>query len=53
MSRRTDYLVIGSIGAEDWRQAGFCDMLDAVVRYRSQSVPIAVVSEDQWVDALV
>ena len=52
VNRRTDYLVIGHIGADNWCQTPFGELVDAVVRYRARSVPIAIVSEAHWVDAL-
>lgn len=52
VSRRTDYLVIGAIGANDWCQSSFGGLIDEVVQYRSRGVPIAIVTEEQWADAL-
>ena len=52
VSRRTDYLVIGSLGANDWCQSAFGGLVDEVVQYRSRGVPIAIVTEDLWADAL-
>ena len=52
VNRRTDYVVIGQLAATDWCQAPFGALLDRVVQYRGRGVPIAVVSEEQWADAL-
>lgn len=52
VTRRTDYLVIGALSATDWTQAGFGAMVDEVVQYRARGVPIAIVSEQLWGDAL-
>jgi len=52
VNRRTDYVVIGSIGAADWSQNSFGDVLDEVVQYRARGVPIAVISEERWTAAL-
>lgn len=52
VSRRTDYLVIGAIAAADWYQGSFGGLIDEVVQYRSRGVPIAIVTEEQWSDAL-
>lgn len=52
VSRRTDYLVIGAIAAVDWNQSSFGALIDEVVQYRSRGVPIAIVTEEQWSDAL-
>ena len=45
-------LVIGGIAALDWAQEGFGDMIDEVVQYRARGVPIAIISEGRWVEAL-
>lgn len=52
VTRRTDYLVIGSLSATEWRQEGFGSMVDEVVQYRARGVPIAIVSEEHWAAAL-
>lgn len=52
VSRRTDYLVIGSLAGEDWAQEGFGALVDEVVQYRARGVPIAIVSEECWSRAL-
>jgi len=52
INRRTDYLVIGSLAADDWAQRDFGSLVDEVVQYRSRGVPIAVITEDHWTAAL-
>ena len=52
VNRRTNYVVIGSIGASDWCQSSFGEVLDEVVQYRARGVPIAVISEEHWTAAL-
>ena len=52
VNRRTDYVVIGSIGASDWCQSSFGEVLDEVVQYRARGVPISVVSEEHWTASL-
>lgn len=52
VNRRTDYVVIGAIGAHDWAQTSFGGLLDHVVQYRTRGVPIAVITEEHWTDAL-
>jgi hypothetical protein len=52
VTRRTDYLVIGALSATDWAQEGFGAMVDEVVQYRARGVPIAIISEECWADAL-
>ncbi len=52
VNRRTDYVVIGSIGASDWCQSSFGEVLDEVVQYRARGVPISVLSEEHWTASL-
>lgn len=52
VNRRTDYIVIGTLAANDWCQLSFGSLIDEVVQYRARGVPIAVISEEHWVAAL-
>lgn len=52
VNRRTDYVVIGALAATDWCQAAFGSLVDEVALYRSRGVPIAVITEELWVEAL-
>lgn len=52
VSRRTDYLVIGSIAAQDWSQAGFGALVDEVIHLRRRGNEVAVVPEELWAEAL-
>ncbi len=52
VTRRTDYLVIGALSATDWAQEGFGGMVDEVVQFRARGVPIAIISEEHWAEAL-
>lgn len=52
INRRTDYVVIGAMAANDWSQAAFGHLVDEVVQYAERGVPIAVISEEHWAAAL-
>jgi hypothetical protein len=52
VNRRTDYLVIGALAANDWAQSDFGRFVDEVVQYRRRGVPIAVITEEHWAEAL-
>jgi hypothetical protein len=52
VSRRTDYVVLGSLSADEWSQEALGPVLDTVVQYRARGVPVAVISEEWWADAL-
>lgn len=52
ITRRTDFVVIGSISAQDWCQTGFGELVDEVVQHRARGAQIAVISEEHWAEAL-
>lgn len=52
INRRTDYLVIGAMAADDWSQASFGELIDEVVEYGERGVPIPIITEAHWADAL-
>jgi len=52
VTRRTDYLVIGTFGSRDWVQTSYGRKIEKAVRYRDKGVPIAIVAEDHWADEL-
>lgn len=52
VTRRTSYLVIGSLAARDWSQRGFGAQVNEAVQLRTRGAPIAIVSEEHWVAAL-
>ena len=52
VSRRTDYLVLGSLSAADWAQEGFGSYVDEVVQMRARGATIAIISEEWWAGAL-
>jgi len=52
VNRRTDFVVIGGLAAADWCQAAFGSLMDEVALHRSRGAPIAVITEELWVEAL-
>lgn len=52
VTRRTDYLVIGSLAATDWSQLEFGSLVDEAVEHRERGVPVAIISEESWTRAL-
>lgn len=52
VTRRTDYLVIGSIAADDWSQVGFGSLVDEAMQHRARGTKVAIISEEHWAEAL-
>ena len=52
MTRKLDYLVIGSVGSEFWRHASFGTKIMKAAQYREDALPIAIISEVHWASRL-
>lgn len=48
ITRRTNYLVIGTFMSRDWKFGSFGTKIEKAVSYRSRGVPIRIVGEDHW-----
>lgn len=52
VSKKTSYLVIGSIGNEQWRHSSYGLKIMKAVELREAGEPIAIVGETQWQQAM-
>ena len=53
MTARIHYVVIGTLGSRDWAHSSFGRKIQKAVDYRDRKrLPIAIVSEDHWADAI-
>ncbi|WP_349616205.1 BRCT domain-containing protein [Azotobacter salinestris] len=48
VSKKVDYLIIGSVGNEQWRHSSYGTKIIRAVELREAGTPIAIVGEDQW-----
>ncbi|MCQ2995055.1 BRCT domain-containing protein [Pseudomonas syringae] len=48
VSKKVHYLVVGSIGNEQWRHSTYGTKIMRAVELREAGVPIAIVGEDHW-----
>lgn len=48
VTRRTDYLVIGTAGSRDWIESTHGRKILQAVEYRERGQTLAIVSEDHW-----
>lgn len=48
VSRKVHYLVIGSVGNEQWRHSSYGLKIMKAVELREAGVPIAIIGEDHW-----
>lgn len=52
VNKKTHYLVIGSIGNEQWRHSSYGLKIMKAVELRETGLPIAIVGETQWQQAM-
>jgi NAD-dependent DNA ligase len=53
ISKKVDYLIVGSVGSEQWRHASYGTKILKAVELREAGAPIAIVSEDHWQSAIL
>lgn len=52
VTRRTDYLVVGTFGSRDWVHSAYGRKIEKAVEYRAGGVPLAIISERHWANAI-
>jgi NAD-dependent DNA ligase len=52
LTKKTDYLVIGTYATESWKHSSFGHKIMKAVEMRDLGVPISIVSESHWVQHL-
>ena len=52
ITKRTNYLVIGTFGSRDWVHTSFGRKIQKAVEHRAQGQRLAIVAEDRWAAAL-
>lgn len=52
VTKRTNYLVIGTFGSRDWVHTSFGRKIQKAVDYRAAGVPLRIVAEEYWCDAV-
>jgi hypothetical protein len=52
VTQKTNYLVVGTLASRDWAHSTHGRKIETAVDYRIQGLPIAIVGEDHWAQAL-
>jgi NAD-dependent DNA ligase len=52
ITRRTNYLVVGTFGSRDWVHTSFGRKIEKAVGYRDSGLPLAILCEDHWARCL-
>ena len=51
-NNETDYLIIGEMGSPEWVHSTFGRSIEKAVELKQLGLPIAIISEEHWVDQL-
>lgn len=52
ISKKTNILVIGTLGSRDWRESTHGRKIEKAVEYRDNGIPLVIVCENHWVSHL-
>jgi len=52
ITKRTNYLIIGTFGSRDWVHTSFGRKIEKAVEYREAGQRLAIVNEDHWAASL-
>jgi NAD-dependent DNA ligase len=52
ISRKLDYLVIGSMSSRDWKNTSFGTKIEKAMNLKQNGADVSIVTESQWVAAL-
>jgi len=52
ITRRTNYVVIGTFGSRDWAHTSFGRKIEKAVAYRQSGLPLSLLCEDHWARSL-
>lgn len=48
VTKKLDYLIIGSYVTESWAHESFGRKIEKAMEYRSQGLPLSIISEEYW-----
>lgn len=52
VSKKINYLVVGGLGSAEWKHGSFGTKLEKAMTYKREGVPILIVHEEIWTQAL-
>lgn len=52
VTKKVTYVVVGGLGSTEWKHGSFGAKIQKAIEYRKKGVPIFIVHEDQWANAL-
>ncbi len=51
-TKRTNYLIVGTFGSEDWIQSSYGRKIEKAMKFRDQGQRIQIIGEDHWAQSL-
>lgn len=51
VTRKTDYLVIGTLASRDWAHTSHGRKIQKAIDYQSKNIPITIISERDWLNS--
>ena len=52
ISGDSQYLVVGGLGVDEWREGGLGQEIEAAMRLRASGKPVKIIPEGSWVGYL-
>jgi NAD-dependent DNA ligase len=52
LTKRTDFLVIGVYATDSWKHSSYGLKIENAVKMKAEGVPVFIISETHWVDAV-
>jgi NAD-dependent DNA ligase len=52
LTQKTDYLIIGEIGSQDWIHSTFGRKIEKALAIREKGISVAIISEQHWASNL-
>ena len=48
VTKKLNYLIVGSLGSDQWKHGNFGTKVEKAIQYRSDGIPIKIVHEEAW-----
>lgn len=52
VTKKLDYLVVGSLGSREWKHGSFGTKIDQAIRMKREGAGVLIVTEDLWASSL-
>lgn len=52
LNKKLNFLVVGELSSRDWKYSSFGTKIESAMKLKQEGVPLAIVTEAQWVRAL-